>query len=106
LHRREKRKKLNQIYKNLDGSSGKPRYLHESRHRHAMNRVRNKGGRFVSKNEIEKNSSSDDDKSDCDKKDKLRKNNSNSSSPQFKKNRSLSKFYEIKEETFPDEKHN
>jgi hypothetical protein len=106
LQRREKRKKLNQIYKNIDGVSEKPRYLHESRHRHAMNRVRNKGGRFVSRNEMEKNSASDDNKSDCGKMDEDRKNHSKSNSPQFKKKSSLSKISRIKEETFTDDKHN
>jgi len=50
MKRREVRKKLyeaNQMNKNKMDKNKK--YHHESRHRHAMNRERGKGGRFVSK---------------------------------------------------------
>ena len=50
--RREKRKKLlAQCDKNI---SKNKKYIHESRHIHAMNRKRGKGGRFLSKSESEK----------------------------------------------------
>jgi hypothetical protein len=54
MKRREVRKKLKesiQINKNKVDKNKK--YHHESRHRHAMNRERGKGGRFISKKKIE-----------------------------------------------------
>ena len=66
MKRREVRKKIKeslQINKNKVDKNKK--YHHESRHRHAMNRERGKGGRFVSKKKLEmenknKNDSNED----------------------------------------------
>jgi nuclear transcription factor Y alpha len=49
LRRRELRKKYQ-----LKSKENKPKYLHESRHKHAVNRQRGKGGRFIGKNELKK----------------------------------------------------
>ena len=57
LQRREKRKKLSLLYQNSSDTNKK--YLHESRHKHAMNRKRGKGGRFLSKNEKEEEEQKD-----------------------------------------------
>ncbi len=56
LQRREKRRKLNIRSRfisvsNISEIGGKPKYIHESRHKHAMTRQRGKGGRFVGKKE-------------------------------------------------------
>jgi hypothetical protein len=50
LKRREMRKKLNYKYNMINNEK---KYIHESRHKHAMNRERGKGGRFLSKKEKE-----------------------------------------------------
>ena len=50
LKRRETRKKLNYKYNMINNEK---KYIHESRHKHAMNRERGKGGRFLSKKEKE-----------------------------------------------------
>ena len=68
MKRREVRKKLNesiQINKNkLDKNK---KYHHESRHRHAMNRERGKGGRFVSKKKVEMENKTKNDNNEEDK---------------------------------------
>lgn len=49
LRRREIRKKLNNFIQNQYKLDKNKKYHHESRHNHAMNRERGKGGRFIGK---------------------------------------------------------
>eukprot|EP00523_Entomoneis_sp_CCMP467_P006344 CAMPEP_0168735266 /NCGR_PEP_ID=MMETSP0724-20121128/9244_1 /TAXON_ID=265536 /ORGANISM="Amphiprora sp., Strain CCMP467" /LENGTH=218 /DNA_ID=CAMNT_0008782403 /DNA_START=191 /DNA_END=847 /DNA_ORIENTATION=- len=55
LRRREARAKMDEIYeqKRAQAAARKP-YMHESRHRHAMKRPRGPGGRFLTKEELQK----------------------------------------------------
>jgi len=54
LKRREARAKLEEVFrlKKAAADAKKP-YMHESRHRHAMKRPRGRGGRFLTKAELE-----------------------------------------------------
>ena len=77
MKRREVRKKLKesiQINKNKVDKNKK--YHHESRHRHAMNRERGKGGRFISKKKIELiNKNNNDNNDDKDNEENEHENN-------------------------------
>ena len=77
MKRREVRKKLKetiQINKNKIDKNKK--YHHESRHRHAMNRERGKGGRFISKKKIELiNKNNNDNNDDKDNEENEHENN-------------------------------
>ena len=80
IKRREMRKKIKEAIEEKLGKNKtdkNKKYHHESRHRHAMNRERGKGGRFISKkkSDIENNDKSKEDMDNNDNKDNEKNNN-------------------------------
>ena len=65
LKRREARKKYFEMFENDSFLNKKIKYHHESRHKHAMNRERGKGGRFLSKKEKEFMEKEKENKDEC-----------------------------------------
>ena len=94
LRRREIRKKLNNIIQNQYKLDKNKRYHHESRHNHAMNRERGKGGRFIGKkdkkfNKINEEEGKEEDENEEAKEKKAEDNseeNKNSDNPDKDKN--------------------
>ena len=75
LRRREIRKKLHNFIQNQYKLDKNKKYHHESRHNHAMNRERGKGGRFIGKKDKKFNKTSEDEKDEEDENEEAKEKN-------------------------------